>query len=162
MGHDNSLYFVCLDVATSDAETEERKQAAENIQKFSNSRGFDTKCVYFRLNPNNYRSWSDILNDLSEKVFSQFEKKIGFRQTKNPERVYSFEINGQRHLMAFVRDEGHQMEIYHIDEKGESKRPMVIHRSSIGCTERTMAYILEKTQGRLPTWLSPVQVKIMS
>ena len=50
----------------------------------------------------------------------------------------------------------------YIDEKNQSQRPMVIHRSSIGCTERTMAYLLEKTQGNLPTWLSPVQVKIMS
>ena len=39
---------------------------------------------------------------------------------------------------------------------------MVIHRSSVGCIERTMAYLLEKTQGRLPTWLSPVQVKVLS
>ena len=50
----------------------------------------------------------------------------------------------------------------YLDEDNKLKRPMIIHRSSIGCKERTIAYILEKTQGRLPTWLSPVQVKIMS
>jgi threonyl-tRNA synthetase len=50
----------------------------------------------------------------------------------------------------------------YLDEDNKLKRPMIIHRSSIGCIERTIAYILEKTQGRLPTWLSPVQVKIMS
>jgi threonyl-tRNA synthetase len=38
---------------------------------------------------------------------------------------------------------------------------MVIHRSSIGCIERTIAYLLEKTQGRLPLWLSPIQVKVV-
>ncbi len=48
------------------------------------------------------------------------------------------------------------------DEKGKDKRPMVIHRSSVGAIERTMAYILEKTQGNLPAWLSPVQVKVLS
>jgi len=53
-------------------------------------------------------------------------------------------------------------DLTYLNEKGESKRPMVIHRSSVGCIERTMAYILEKTQGRLPTWLAPVQVKILS
>ena len=39
---------------------------------------------------------------------------------------------------------------------------MVIHRSSIGCIERTMSYLLEKKQGRLPTWLAPTQVKIIN
>jgi threonyl-tRNA synthetase len=48
------------------------------------------------------------------------------------------------------------------DEKGKDKRPMIIHRSSTGATERVMAYILEKTQGALPTWLSPVQVRIIN
>ena len=50
---------------------------------------------------------------------------------------------------------------YH-DEDGKDKRPMVIHRSSIGCIERTLAYILEKTQGRLATWLAPIQVRVIS
>jgi threonyl-tRNA synthetase len=49
-----------------------------------------------------------------------------------------------------------------MDENGKEQRPMVIHRSSIGCIERTIAYLLEKTQGRLPTWLSPVQAKVIS
>ena len=48
------------------------------------------------------------------------------------------------------------------DKDGKEKRPMVIHRSSSGATERMIAYLLEKTQGKLPTWLSPIQVKILS
>ncbi len=47
-------------------------------------------------------------------------------------------------------------------EDNKEHRPMVIHRSSVGCVERTMAYILEKTQGRLPTWLAPTQVRVIS
>lgn len=50
----------------------------------------------------------------------------------------------------------------YLDKDGEEKRPMVIHRSSTGATERVMAYLLEKTQGNLPLWLSPVQVKVMN
>jgi threonyl-tRNA synthetase len=50
----------------------------------------------------------------------------------------------------------------YIDENNKQKRPMVIHRSSLGCTERTMAYLLEKTQGNLPTWLAPVQARIIN
>jgi threonyl-tRNA synthetase len=55
-----------------------------------------------------------------------------------------------------------RFDLTYMDENGKSKRPMVIHRSSIGCIERTMAYLLEKTQGRLPTWLSPIQVRLLS
>ena len=47
------------------------------------------------------------------------------------------------------------------DENNKDKRPMVIHRSSIGALERIIAYLLEKTQGNLPLWLSPVQIKIL-
>jgi len=50
----------------------------------------------------------------------------------------------------------------YIDENNKAVRPIVIHRSSIGCYERTLALILEKFQGQLPLWLSPVQVKILS
>jgi len=53
-------------------------------------------------------------------------------------------------------------DLTYLDENNKLQKPMVIHRSSVGCIERTMAYILEKTQGRLPTWLSPVQVKVLS
>jgi threonyl-tRNA synthetase len=50
----------------------------------------------------------------------------------------------------------------YIDEKGDNQRPVVIHRSSTGATERTMAYLLEKTQGALPVWLSPIQVRMLN
>lgn len=55
-----------------------------------------------------------------------------------------------------------RFDLAYIDENNEKKRPMVIHRSSIGCLERTMAYLLEKTQGNLPLWLSPLQVAVLT
>lgn len=55
-----------------------------------------------------------------------------------------------------------RFDMTYIDEKGTEKRPMIIHRSSTGATERVMSYLLEKTQGNLPTWLSPVQVKVLT
>ena len=48
------------------------------------------------------------------------------------------------------------------DKDNKEKRPMVIHKSSIGAIERIIAVLLEQTQGNLKTWLSPVQVKILS
>jgi threonyl-tRNA synthetase len=48
------------------------------------------------------------------------------------------------------------------DKNGKEKRPMIIHRSSIGAPERTLSHLLELTQGKLPLWLSPNQVKVMT
>ena len=50
----------------------------------------------------------------------------------------------------------------YVDENGNKVRPYIIHRTSIGCYERTMALILEKFGGALPTWLAPTQVKVLS
>ena len=48
------------------------------------------------------------------------------------------------------------------DRDGEKKFPIVLHRTSIGCYERTLALLLEKYAGALPTWLSPMQVRILT
>lgn len=48
------------------------------------------------------------------------------------------------------------------DADGQDKHPMVIHRSSIGCYERTLALLLERYQGRLPFWMAPEQVRILA
>ncbi len=49
----------------------------------------------------------------------------------------------------------------YIDADGKKKYPYVIHRTSIGCYERTLALLIEKYAGAMPTWLAPVQVKIL-
>ena len=48
------------------------------------------------------------------------------------------------------------------DRDGEKKHPYIIHRTSIGCYERTLALLIEKYAGAFPTWLAPVQVKVMN
>lgn len=50
----------------------------------------------------------------------------------------------------------------YIDENGKKAKPYLIHRSSIGCYERTLAMLIEKTKGALPVWLSPTQVRILN
>ncbi len=48
------------------------------------------------------------------------------------------------------------------DENGEKKYPYIIHRTSLGCYERTLAYLIEKYAGALPLWMSAEQVRIMN
>ena len=50
----------------------------------------------------------------------------------------------------------------YVDETGEKKTPLVIHRSSIGCYERTIALLIEKYEGKFPLWLAPEQIAILS
>lgn len=54
-----------------------------------------------------------------------------------------------------------QFDMYYIDENGEKKRPYIIHRTSIGCYERTLAWLIEKYSGMFPTWLCPEQVRVL-
>lgn len=56
----------------------------------------------------------------------------------------------------------HSFDMTYIDENGEKQYPFVIHRSSIGCYERTLALLIEKYAGAFPLWISPVQVKVLS
>ena len=51
--------------------------------------------------------------------------------------------------------------MYYIDEKGEKALPYIIHRTSMGCYERSLAYLIEEYAGALPTWMAPEQVRFL-
>ncbi|MCM1431152.1 MAG: threonine--tRNA ligase [Muribaculaceae bacterium] len=52
-------------------------------------------------------------------------------------------------------------DMYYIDADGEKKRPYIIHRTSLGCYERTLAWLIEHYAGKFPTWLCPEQVRVL-
>ena len=52
-------------------------------------------------------------------------------------------------------------DMYYIDQNGEKIRPYIIHRTSLGCYERTLAWLIEKYAGKFPTWLCPEQVRVL-
>lgn len=54
-----------------------------------------------------------------------------------------------------------QFGMEYTDRDGKKVRPYIIHRTSLGCYERTLAYLLEKYAGALPTWMAPVQVRVL-
>jgi len=54
-----------------------------------------------------------------------------------------------------------QFDMYYIDQNGDKVRPYIIHRTSIGCYERTLAWLIEKYEGKFPTWLCPEQVRVL-
>jgi threonyl-tRNA synthetase len=73
-------------------------------------------------------------------------------------------INGQEETAFTVQYDfvmPKRFELKYINEKGEEVEPVVIHRASIGAIERTMAFLIERYRGNFPTWLTPVQVKVL-
>ena len=54
-----------------------------------------------------------------------------------------------------------QFDMYYIDENGDKVRPYIIHRTSMGCYERTLAWLIEKYAGKFPTWLCAEQVRVL-
>jgi len=73
-------------------------------------------------------------------------------------------VNGKEETAFTVQidfDLPEKFDLTYIDEKGNKKRPMAIHRSSIGCLERTMAFLIEHYAGAAPVWLSAGQAQII-
>ena len=54
-----------------------------------------------------------------------------------------------------------QFDMYFVDQDGSKVRPYIIHRTSMGCYERTLASLIEKYEGNFPTWLCPEQVRVL-
>ncbi|MBQ3623745.1 MAG: threonine--tRNA ligase [Bacteroidaceae bacterium] len=54
-----------------------------------------------------------------------------------------------------------QFDMTYVDQNGEKVRPYIIHRTSMGCYERTLAWLIEKYEGKFPTWLCPEQVRVL-
>ncbi len=55
-----------------------------------------------------------------------------------------------------------RFDMNYVDKDGDRKRPIIIHRTSIGCYERTLALLIEKYAGAFPTWLAPVQARLIA
>ena len=73
-------------------------------------------------------------------------------------------VNGQEETAFTVQYDfvmPKRFELKYVNEKGEEVEPIVIHRASIGAIERQMAFLIEKFKGNFPTWLTPVQVKVL-
>ncbi|NLZ82836.1 MAG: threonine--tRNA ligase [Clostridiales bacterium] len=77
-------------------------------------------------------------------------------QAKN---VYGKEDTMITIQLDFILSE--KFDMSYVDTNGEKKRPYIIHRTSLGCYERTLAWLIEKYAGMFPTWLCPEQVRVL-
>ena len=112
-----------------------------------------------------WESTQEVLRKLLE------EKQVPFVEADGEAAFYGPKIDiqaknvyGKEDTMITIQLDcaiAENFDMYYVDQNGEKKRPYIIHRTSMGCYERTLAWLIEKYAGKFPTWLCPEQVRIL-
>ena len=99
------------------------------------------------------------------------EKGLPFTEADGEAAFYGPKIDiqaknvyGKEHTMITIQLDAaiaENFDLYYIDQNGAKVRPYIVHRTSLGCYERTLAWLIEKYAGKFPTWLCPEQVRIL-
>ena len=99
------------------------------------------------------------------------EKGINFKEAEGEAAFYGPKIDiqaknvyGKEDTMITIQLDcaiAENFDMYYIDQNGAKVRPYIIHRTSLGCYERTLAWLIEKYAGKFPTWLCPEQVRVL-
>lgn len=113
-------------------------------------------------------SW-DFAEDVLRKVLQ--DRKANFFEASDEAAFYGPKIDVQMKNVNGKEDTAFTIQydfvmpkrfgLSYTNEKGEEEEPIVVHRSSIGAIERSMAFLIEHYAGAFPTWLSPIQVKVL-
>ena len=105
------------------------------------------------------------LRNILQELDIPFVEEVGGAAFYGPKvDIQAKNVYGKEDTMITVQWDSmiaEQFDMYYIDEKGEKQRPYVIHRTSMGCYERTLAWLIEKYAGKFPTWLCPEQVRVL-
>lgn len=116
---------------------------------------------------------NDKLWDESEKILIDILKKAGIKHEigigdaafYGPKADIQIKnIHGKEETVITVQidlNSAKRFDMTYINEKGEKQNPIIIHRSAIGCIERTVAFLIEHYAGAFPVWLSPVQAVVI-
>ncbi len=103
----------------------------------------------------------DILNELE----IDFVEDVGEAAFYGPKvDINARNVYGKDDTMITIQWDAllaEQFDMYYIDQNGEKVRPYIIHRTSLGCYERTLAWLIEKYAGKFPTWLCAEQVRVL-
>ena len=103
----------------------------------------------------------NVLNELGIK-FTEEDGEAAFYGPKVD--IQAKNVYGKEDTMITIQSDAllaEQFDMYYIDQNGEKVRPYIIHRTSMGCYERTLAWLIEKYAGLFPTWLCPEQVRVL-
>ncbi len=116
-------------------------------------------------NPSAWNETQDLMRDILNEVGLQFTEADGEAAFYGPKLDVQFKnVHGKEDTLFTIQVDfalAERFDMSYIDKDNQKKRPYIIHRSSIGCYERTLAMLIEKYAGAMPLWLAPVQVKLL-
>ena len=123
-------------------------------------------------NPDKYIGDAEVWNETEENIRRVLtELEVPFTEDVGEAAFYGPKVDinaknvyGKEDTMITIQWDAllaEQFDMYYIDQNGEKVRPYIIHRTSIGCYERTLAWLIEKYAGKFPTWLCPEQVRVL-
>ena len=105
------------------------------------------------------------MRDMMHELGIEFVEDVGEAAFYGPKvDINAKNVYGKEDTMITIQWDAllaEQFDMYYIDENGEKQRPYIIHRTSMGCYERTLAWLIEKYAGMFPTWLCPEQVRVI-
>lgn len=117
-------------------------------------------------NPEAWNTTQDLMREILLEAGIVFKEAVGEAAFYGPKLDIQFRnVYGKEDTLFTVQLDfaaAERFDMTYVDKDGSKKRPYIIHRSSIGCYERTLAMIIEKYKGALPLWLAPVQVKLLT
>ncbi len=103
----------------------------------------------------------DIMNELN----ISFVEDVGEAAFYGPKiDINAKNVYGKEDTMITIQWDAllaEQFDMYYIDQNGDKVRPYIIHRTSMGCYERTLAWLIEKYAGKFPTWMCAEQVRVL-
>ncbi|MGH4118153.1 threonine--tRNA ligase [Clostridium sp.] len=116
-------------------------------------------------NPEAWAETETKMEDMLNHLGIKYKTAVGEAAFYGPKLDLQFKnVHGKEDTIITVQIDfslPERFDMTYIDSDGSKKRPYVIHRTSIGCYERTLAMLIEKYAGAFPTWLAPMQVKVL-
>jgi len=124
-------------------------------------------------NPEKYIGEPEVWNETEEHIRNiLIELELPFTEDVGEAAFYGPKVDinaknvyGKEDTMITIQWDAllaEQFDMYYIDQNGDKVRPGIIHRTSLGCYERTLAWLIEKYAGKFPTWLCPEQVRVLT
>lgn len=105
------------------------------------------------------------MRDIMEELGIEYTEEEGEAAFYGPKiDINAKNVYGKEDTMITIQWDAllaEQFDMYYIGQNGEKVRPYIIHRTSMGCYERTLAWLIEKYAGKFPTWLCPEQVRVL-
>ena len=116
--------------------------------------------------PDTWNKAEDTMRKILDHLGIEYTEAVGEAAFYGPKLDIQIKnVHGKEDTIITVQVDmflAENFDMSYVDENGEKRRPYIIHRTSIGCYERTIALLIEKYAGAFPLWIAPTQVKVIS